>query len=148
MYPVVTGEEAPPGRRSPEGGVAARLRPHRSRLAYLAVGGTSFLIDLGLLTLLHGVFGVPLLAATAIAFVTALCCNFVLNRGVVFPGGVAPAHRQLAKYLALVVGNLLVTLLVVGGLSALSVPYEVAKVIAAALLFGANYVVYRRWVFC
>lgn len=148
MHPVVSGKDAAPDRRSLTSAAVPRFRPHRSRLAYFAVGGASFLLDLGLLTLLHGLLGMQLLLATAVAFLTALSCNFLLNRGLVFPGGVAPAHRQLAKYLALVVANLLVTLLVVGGLNAFSVPYEVAKVAAASLLFGANYVVYRRWVFC
>lgn len=148
MRPVMIGKEALPGRRFPAVTVVLRLRSHRDRIAYLAVGGTSFLVDLGLLTLLHGLLGVPLLAATAVAFLTALCCNFLLNRGVVFSSGVTPARWQLARYLVLVVVNLLVTLLVVGGLSALSVPYELAKVVAAVLLFGANYVGYRRWVFC
>src|SRR5262245_25158525 len=47
---------------------------------FVIVGGVSFFLDAGTLFLLHGVWGMWLGPATALAFLTAFFLNFLLNR--------------------------------------------------------------------
>lgn len=129
---------------APPAGPSAR----RSLAGYLVVGGLSFGVDLGLLVTLHGVFGVRLLVASGVAFWCGLAVNFLLNRGVVFPGGSAGTRTQLLRYLALVAVNFAVTLAVIAALTGLGVAYPLAKAAATGLLVALNYAAYRWWVFC
>jgi putative flippase GtrA len=108
------------------------------------VGGISLVADLGTLAVLH----VALLPATAIAFTVSSFINFGFNRQWVFTGGrTGRARRQIARFYALVVLNLLSTLLITGGLTAIGLMYLIAKLVAAIANVVANFYVYRGWVF-
>jgi putative flippase GtrA len=135
------------GRRLASGKAATLTRATRSSaLRFLLVGGLSFLTDAGALYLLHGVLGVWLPAATASAFASAFVVNFGLNRLWAFRAG-GPVHRQLRRYLSLVLANLLLTVVLVPGLTWLGLPYLVAKTCTTVALAVANYLVSRRWIF-
>lgn len=125
----------------------ARRATRSSVLRFLAVGGLSYVVDAGTLAALHGGLGVPLLAATSVAFATGLAVNFGLNRTVVFAARSGGLPGQFTRYLVLVGVNYLLTLLIVGGLAALGVNYLLAKTIAVALNAMLNYTAYRFWVF-
>ena len=56
------------------------LRLQLQPFYYLVVGGLSVVVDIGLLVLLRESYGVPLGAATTVAFCTAVVVNFLLNR--------------------------------------------------------------------
>ncbi|MEU9509077.1 GtrA family protein [Micromonospora sp. NPDC048170] len=113
---------------------------------FLLVGALSYLFDLGVLVVLHGLLGVPLAVATTLAFGSTLLLNFGLNRAFAFrsTGLAGPAF---VRYLALVVVNYVLTLLMVTGFAALGVSYVVAKTGATAVNAVLNYVAYRWWVF-
>ncbi|MEU6657778.1 GtrA family protein [Streptomyces sp. NPDC046821] len=113
---------------------------------FLLVGGLCYAIDVGTLVLLHGVFHMPLAAATSLAFVTVLTVNFGLNRSFVFRNG-AMAGPAFAKYLVLVVLNYLATLATVTGLTALGLSYVAAKTTSTVVNAVANYAAFRWWVF-
>jgi putative flippase GtrA len=130
----------------PDGHVVHTGATPSSALRFLVVGGLSFVTDAGALYLLHGVLRVWLPAATALAFGCAFVVNFGLNRIWAFRAGGAVA-RQLRRYLALVLANLLLTVALVPGLAWLGLPYLVAKVCTTAMLTVVNYAVSRRWVF-
>lgn len=117
-----------------------------SGFRFLIVGGTSVVVDAGLLWVLHGVLGMWLSPATAVAFLTGFVVNFALNRQWAFASSGRLRH-QFAKYLALVAVNLLITVLMVKGLTALGVMYLVAKVFTTAVLSTVNYFISRRWIF-
>ncbi|MEU4164356.1 GtrA family protein [Actinoplanes sp. NPDC026670] len=123
------------------------VRLYRSSgFRFLLVGGASVVVDAGLLYVLHGLAGLRLEPATALAFLAGFVVNFALNRQWSF-ASTGRLRRQLAAYLALVAANLLVTVVLVRALTALGLMYLVAKVLTTAALSVANYLVSRKWIF-
>ena len=117
---------------------------------FLVTGGLTFLVDVGMLKLLHGVAGIALAPATALAFATAFVVNFTGSRQWVFASTarVGSTHRQLVRYVILVGVNLGSTLAIVVGLaSGFALNYLIAKVCAATLNAIGNFFAYRHWVF-
>jgi putative flippase GtrA len=111
-------------------------------------GGITLCVDVGSLRILHGSLGVALVPATICAFAVAFVVNFALSRQWTFASGKdGRAHHQMARFLFLVLINLLTTLAIVTGLVALGLNYLVAKLIATALNAVGNFFAYRRWVF-
>ncbi|MFF5079796.1 GtrA family protein [Actinoplanes sp. NPDC000266] len=117
-----------------------------SGFRFLIVGGTSVVVDAGLLWVLHGVVGMWLEPATALAFLAGFLVNFLLNRQWAF-ASTGRLHHQLAKYLALVAVNLLITVLLVKFLTSLGLMYLIAKVLTTAALSTINYFISRKWIF-
>lgn len=117
-----------------------------SAARYVLVGGLSYVTDAGGLWLLHGVAGVPLAAATTVAYAASFAVNFGLNRRVVFPGG-RGMGTQLFRYVILVVANYIATMVVVLGLTGAGLNYLAAKTVAVVVIAVANYFLYRHWVF-
>ena len=131
----------------PIGRLAARIRSHPAP-RYAVVGGISLGTDLGTLALLHGAAHVSLLPATAVAFVVSSLVNFGFNRQWVFTGGrTGHARKQIARFYALVAFNLVSTLFITGGLTALGLMYLISKLVAALANAVANFFLYRAWVF-
>jgi putative flippase GtrA len=116
-------------------------------LRYLAIGGVSIVIDVGLLYLLHTVLGVQLGIATAIAFLSSLVFNFASNRLTMAGGQGEQLVRHAYRYALLVVANLGITVVVVTGAEHLGVPYVIGKLAVVAASTCWNFVLYRRWVF-
>ncbi len=131
----------------PTRGLLAQIRAHPAP-RFAVVGGVSLVADVGTLAALHGGLHVALLAATAVAFVVSSLINFGFNRQWVFTGGrTGRAKRQILRFYALVALNLLSTLLITGGLTALGLMYLIAKLTAAIANAVANFFLYRNWVF-
>ncbi|BEL10195.1 hypothetical protein Q0Z83_083860 [Actinoplanes sichuanensis] len=103
-------------------------------------------VDAGLLYLLHGLAGLRLEPATALAFLAGFVVNFALNRQWAF-SSTGRLRRQLVAYLALVGANLLFTVLLMRALTTLGVMYLVAKVFTTAVLSTVNYFASRKWIF-
>jgi putative flippase GtrA len=125
---------------------ASPVRTARSLPRFLIIGVLSFSIDVGTLFLAHGVLKIWLPLATTLAYAVAFTVNFSLNRIWAF-SSTAAVTGQATRYIALTGVNYLITLLIVDGLAALGMSYLLAKVIAATLIAGINYFVYRNWVF-
>ncbi|MFD1374684.1 GtrA family protein [Actinoplanes sichuanensis] len=126
---------------------AGALRLYRSSgFRFLLVGGASVVVDAGLLYLLHGLAGLRLEPATALAFLAGFVVNFALNRQWAF-SSTGRLRRQLVAYLALVGANLLFTVLLMRALTTLGVMYLVAKVFTTAVLSTVNYFASRKWIF-
>jgi putative flippase GtrA len=113
---------------------------------FIIVGGISFVIDLGLLMLLHEVFLVDLLVATPIAFLTSLAFNFALQRIFTFR---AENGRSVSfmKYCLLVVFNTVAVDLIVNVVDWMGAPYQIGKVIATVLTTAWNFLLYKHWIF-
>jgi putative flippase GtrA len=131
------------------GRVPATRRWHEHSLPrFLTTGGLTFAVDITMLKVLHGVLDVNLVLATAIAFACAFAVNFTLSRQWAFVSGQGDAaHRQMVRFIALVGVNLVTTVAIVAGLSAIGLNYLIAKVVATALNATGNYLAYRYWVF-
>lgn len=117
-----------------------------SVIRFLFVGGLSFALDLGVLALLHEIFGVDLWIATPIAFIVSLVFNFLLQRIFTFQ---ATNSRGVSavKYILLVVFNIVVTDLIVTGFDAIGWSYVAGKTTATVLTTAWNYLLYRHWIF-
>ncbi len=125
----------------------ARLGSH-SAPRFVVVGGLSMAADVAMLALLHGVLDVPLLVATTIAFCVSSVLNFSFNRQWVFEAGRhGRTRKQLIRFYVLVGLNLLSTLMITAGLTALGLLYLTAKLVAIVVNAVANYFLYRAWVF-
>ncbi len=125
-----------------KGGVGIR----GALVRFVLVGLLSVGVDTGSLIVLHEVVGLPLAAATTVAFAVTLVVNFSLNMGFVF-GVRGRLAGRVARYGVLVVVNYVLTLLLVLGISFAGVHYVVAKLFAVACCALVNFVAYRRWVF-
>lgn len=112
---------------------------------FVIVGGTSAVIDVGLLALLREVGGLPIPVATTISFWTALVYNFSLNRAWSFDSD--RVGTPFVRYLVVVGLNYLVTLAIVTGGDAAGVPYILAKLFAIGFGTLGTFVSYDRWVF-
>lgn len=117
-----------------------------SAVRYLVVGGFSFLFDVGMLWLLHNVFGVPLTISTPTAFLLSFAVTYTLQRTVAFRSadGVAPS---VLRYTILVAFNTIATTAIVWAADAIGMPWIVGKVAAVLATTVWNYFAYRYWVF-
>jgi len=111
---------------------------------YLVISGFTFLLDLAVLTLTHGTLGWPLPLAVTVGYAVALSVNYLLNRVLNFRSK-APIGPESLRYGAAVAINFGVFLLgVTTALSAVGVPYQVAR-IAAGCCEGVFLYCAMRW---
>jgi putative flippase GtrA len=143
---VAGSEPEAPQQRSAATGLLGRLGSHPAT-RFLIAGVLTFVVDAGLLTLLHGVWHLELAFSTVVAFVFAFGVNFSLSRQWTFPAGERTPRGQLARFAVLVSANLISTVLIVTGLASFGVNYLLAKVTAAILNAIGNFFLYRRWIF-
>ncbi len=114
---------------------------------YLFVGGTTFVIDEGLLILLHGKAGYSVPVAAFMAYVVAFVYNFSLNRWWTFSAADAASLKQhIVPYTGLFFFNLVFTVTAVSLLSH-AINYAVAKPIVVMIQTGWNYFIYKNYIF-
>ena len=93
-------------------------------------------------------YGVPLGAATTVAFCTAVVVNFLLNRTAMSSRGSRGLTQHALRYGSLVVANYVITLVVVTTVGHVSARwYLVAKLAVVAGATSWNFLLYRYWVF-
>jgi putative flippase GtrA len=114
---------------------------------YLLVGGTTFIIDFGILFALHGKFNLNLAASTSVAYWISISYNFVLNRYWTFDSREKESLvRHITTYFALLLFNYLFTVTFVS-IVGTHINYIAAKAIAVALQMVWTYPVYKRVIF-
>jgi putative flippase GtrA len=116
-------------------------------IGFAIIGLTGFGIDIGVLTLLHGVLGVPYPIAVTLGYTVASVANFLLNRWLNFKvtGHIA---KQSGKQLIVVVSNYLIWILGLSTvLDVIGVQYQVARIISACVEGVYLYAMMRLWVF-
>ncbi|MFC9661579.1 GtrA family protein [Nocardia sp. NPDC127606] len=118
-------------------------------LGFALINSFTFGVDLLLLTLLHGVFGLPVWLSITLAYIVAFGLSFLLNRTFNFHSH-APMGKQAAVYVVVVLVNYLAFILGVGsGLTALGLEYHLARLLAggceAVYMYCAmRWLVFRR----
>lgn len=118
-----------------------------SFVGFALINGFTFGVDLVLLTLGHGVAGLPLPVAITVAYVCAFALSFVLNRTFNFRSH-APVGRQAVLYAIAVAVNYFAFILGAGaGLAALGLQYHLARIVAGACEAAFLYSVLRWIVF-
>lgn len=122
------------------------LRNYRNFFKYLFVGGSTFVLDLGLLILLKEVGHLHVITAASISYWTSIGYNFMLNRQWTFDT-TRSLRRHAFAYGLLLVMNYVVTVSIISGLGQLHVQYALAKVLAVALSATWTYVIYKKVIF-
>jgi dolichol-phosphate mannosyltransferase len=115
---------------------------------FLCVGGTGYVLNLAVFTLLAVVLDVHHLAAATIAFIVAVSNNFWLNRHWTFAAGDGHAGFQAARFFTVSVLAFLFSLavleLLVGGLGTPKVLAQALSLVAATPL---NFLGNKMWSF-
>jgi putative flippase GtrA len=103
-----------------------------SFLGFALINGFTFGVDLALLTVFHGWWGLPMWLSITLGYLGAFGLSFVLNRTLNFRSH-APVGRQTLLYAAAIGVNYVMFLLGVGaGLVALGVQYQLSRIVAGA----------------
>ncbi|HEY6786666.1 MAG TPA: GtrA family protein [Trebonia sp.] len=100
-------------------------------VGYLLISGCTFCLDLGFLTIFHGVLGLNPAVAVTLSYSIACLVNYAVNRILNFRSH-GSLGTQLPVSVAIFIMNYLVFLLgVFEGLLALGVEYQLARLLAA-----------------
>jgi dolichol-phosphate mannosyltransferase len=117
-------------------------------LKFGIVGGSGYLINLGVFAFLSGNLGVYHAVAAVGAFCVAVTSNFLWNRYWTFGPGEGLAHRQAARFFAVSVASLVINLVVLEALVASSSISELAaQAIAVAVAMPFNFLGNKLWTF-
>jgi dolichol-phosphate mannosyltransferase len=130
-------------------GAAARESENWVQLAKFAlVGGSGYVINLGVFTLLGDSFGVAHQIAAVAAFAVAVVNNFLWNRYWTFRSGDAPAGFQAARFFAVSIASLGLNLAVLELIwQAGAVAPITAQAIAVAVATPFNFLGNKLWTF-
>lgn len=125
----------------------ARLRAvtRHSGFRYLVVGGSAFLVDLGLVALLHEGVGMAVWLASGIGFVLSFAYTYLVQR-LAFRSTAAHGGAVL-RYSVLAAVNTVATAVIVQVLSTTVIAWVGGKVVATVVTTVWNYFAYRYWVF-
>jgi dolichol-phosphate mannosyltransferase len=140
---------------SPAGELAYRIGAAARRPAtwvqlfkFGLVGGSGYLINLGVFALLAGSLGVHHVVAAVGAFCVAVTNNFLWNRYWTFGPGEGPAHFQAARFFAVSLASLGLNLAILELLLANHMVGELpAQAIAVAAAMPFNFLGNKLWTF-
>jgi putative flippase GtrA len=117
-------------------------------LKFGVVGGSGYLINLGVFAFLSGNLGVYHAVAAIGAFCVAVTNNFLWNRYWTFGPGEGLAHLQAARFLAVSLASLIVNLIVLELLiTSTSISELAAQAIAVAVAIPFNFLGNKLWTF-
>ena len=129
-------------------GNAARSRESWLQLLkFGVVGGSGYLINLGVFAFLSGNLGVYHAVAAVGAFCVAVTSNFLWNRYWTFGPGEGLAHMQAARFLAVSIACLVINLLVLELLVGAGMNELAAQAIAVAVAMPFNFLGNKLWTF-
>ena len=130
-------------------GTAAR-RPANwvQLLKFGLVGGSGYLINLGVFALLAGSLGLHHAIAAVGAFAVAVTNNFLWNRYWTFGPGEGPAHFQAARFFAVSLASLGLNIAILELLISNQVTGELTpQAIAVAVAMPFNFLGNKLWTF-
>ena len=116
-------------------------------LKFGVVGGSGYLINLGVFAFLSGNLGVYHAVAAIGAFCVAVTSNFLWNRYWTFGPGEGLAHMQAVRFLAVSVACLVINLLVLELLVTSGMGELAAQAIAVAVAMPFNFLGNKLWTF-
>jgi len=120
---------------------------HHHFVRYLAVGGTTFIIDFGILFTLHGKLKFGIAASTSVAYWISIIYNFALNRYWTFDAREKESlQRHITTYFFLLVLNYIFVVIFVSFAST-HISYILAKAIAVIVQMIWTYPVYKKVIF-
>lgn len=114
---------------------------------YLIVGGSTFVLDFGILYILHGKAGFGIAGATSVAYWVSIIYNFILNRYWTFDiKEKENLQKHITTYFILLVINYLFAVTFVS-LASDHINYIYAKAIAVLVQMIWTYPVYKYLIF-
>ena len=116
-------------------------------LKFGVVGGSGYLINLGVFAFLSGNLGVYHAVAAVGAFCVAVTSNFLWNRYWTFGPGEGLAHLQAARFLAVSIACLVINLVVLELLVGSGMGELTAQAIAVAVAMPFNFLGNKLWTF-
>jgi putative flippase GtrA len=116
-------------------------------LKFGVVGGSGYLINLGVFAFLSGNLGVYHSVAAIGAFCVAVTSNFLWNRYWTFGPGEGLAHLQAARFLAVSIACLVINLVVLELLVGSGMGELAAQAIAVAVAMPFNFLGNKLWTF-
>lgn len=120
---------------------------HHHFVRYVLVGGTTFVIDFGILFCLHGLLKLNLAGSTSVAYWIAIIYNFVLNRYWTFDAHEKNSLKHhITTYLLLLVFNYLFTVTFVSIVGS-HINYIIAKALAVLIQMSWTYFIYKNHIF-
>jgi putative flippase GtrA len=130
------------------GAAARRPASWMQLLKFGLVGGSGYLINLGVFAVLSGNLGVHHVAAAVGAFCVAVTNNFLWNRHWTFGPGNGSAGFQAARFFAVSLASLGLNLVVLQALvSSQAVGDLTAQAIAVAVAMPFNFLGNKLWTF-
>jgi putative flippase GtrA len=116
-------------------------------IRYLFVGSTTFVLDFGILYVLHGLLKLNLAGSTSVAYWVSISYNFILNRHWTFDVHEKESlKRHITTYFALLVFNYLFTVTFVSVIG-VHVSYIITKALAVIISMSWTYIVYKKYIF-
>ena len=117
-------------------------------MRFLMVGGTAALVQFAVLAFCLHVLDFWYQFAVGVAYISSVTFHFLANRRFTFQLNVDPQLEEVFRYLTLVVGNLVITLLVtVFVIEVLGLTAYMATVFSIAATVGVTFVASKYWVF-
>ena len=114
---------------------------------FALVGGSGYVVIVGVFALLNQVLDVYHLLAAVGAFCVAVTNNFILNRHWTFDAGDGHPGHQAAKFLTVSVAGLGVNLVLLAVLVSAGSPELPAQAAAVALSVPVNFIGNKLWTF-
>jgi putative flippase GtrA len=118
----------------------------REFAGYMIISLVTFVVDMGLLTLLRHRIHLPVPVAVAISYAVGFTLNYILNRTLNFQSH-APVAGQLMRYSVVAAGDFAATVGVTSGLVGLGLALRASRLIAGAFIGLLTFFLYRWWVF-
>ena len=125
-------------------------RPHNwlQLVKFVAVGGTGYVVNIGVYALVHEGIGIGHLRSATVAFLVAVFNNFWWNRHWTFGARTGHAGFQAARFFAVSVGAFFFALAVSQALvSTTELPDVVAQAISIVVATPLNFVGNKMWSF-
>lgn len=115
---------------------------------YFFTGITGLVMDVGLLYVAKEYFGLRPVVALFGTQIFMIAYVFLMNRYWSFKSTSAPTHHQLAKFLTVLAGNYVVSIVLMYlGYDIFGIHYQIVRVGTVALAVSWNFLLYNYWVY-
>jgi putative flippase GtrA len=111
------------------------------------VGGSGYVINLGVFAVLSENLGAHHVLAAVGAFCVAVSSNYIWNRYWTFGAGAGPARFEAARFFTVSLGGLLINLVVLQLLVMADLPELQAQAVSVAVAMPFNFIGNKLWTF-